>query len=237
MKEDSNSNIPKHVAIMMDGNGRWAKRKLLPRKMGHVEGGKILEKICESSFRLGIRYLTVYVFSTENWNRPKDEVEGIMNLFRKYLTDSIDKAVRNNMRVRIIGSRRGLDEDIIQKIEKLEAATNQCDGLYLLLAVNFGGKDELVRAVNKILMVGEQKSCISEDEFNTYLDTWDVPEPDLFIRTGGDKRLSNFLLWEMAYTEFYFTDILWPDFNEEELKKALDEYSGRERRYGRIEIS
>ena len=236
MIDEVNNNIPKHVALMMDGNGRWAKRRMMPRKMGHIEGGKVLEDICVNSYKLGIKYLTVYAFSTENWSRPKDEVEGILNLFLKYLTDSVDKSVKNNMRVRIIGKRRGLDSDIVKEIEKLEEATMKCSGLNLQLAVNYGGKDEIVRAVNKILISKEHKGSISEDEFSTYLDTWDIPEPDLFIRTGGDKRLSNFLLWEMAYTEFYFTSILWPDFNEVELKKAVHEFAGRERRYGRIEI-
>lgn len=236
MIDEVNNNIPKHVALMMDGNGRWAKRRMMPRKMGHIEGGKVLEDICVSSYKLGIKYLTVYAFSTENWSRPKDEVKGIMNLFRKYLTDSVDKSVKNNMRVRIIGNRRELDSDIVKEIEKLEEATMKCSGLNLQLAVNYGGKDEIVRAVNKILISKEHKGSISVDEFSTYLDTWDIPEPDLFIRTGGDKRLSNFLLWEMAYTEFYFTNILWPDFNEVELKKAVDEFARRERRYGRIEI-
>lgn len=235
MKTELKRNIPQHIAIMMDGNGRWAKRRVLPRKMGHVEGGKVLEDICVSSYKFGIKYLSIYAFSTENWNRPKDEVEGIMNLFRKYLSDSIDKSVKNNMRVRIIGNRNGLDNDIVKGIEKLEEATNKCDGLNFQLAVNYGGKDEIVRAVNKILISNEHKDSINTDEFSSYLDTWDIPEPDLFIRTGGDKRLSNFMLWQMAYTEFYFTNILWPDFNEEELKKGFNDFSERERRYGRIE--
>jgi undecaprenyl diphosphate synthase len=228
------SNIPQHIAIMMDGNGRWAKRRMLPRKMGHVEGGKVLEDICVSSYKLGIKYLTIYAFSTENWERPKDEVDGIMNLFRKYLSDSIDKSVKNNIRVRIIGNRNGLDNDIVKEIEKLEEATNKCDGLNFQLAVNYGGKDEIIRAVNKILLSNEHKDIINTDEFSSYLDTRDIPEPDLFIRTGGDKRLSNFMLWQMAYTEFYFTNILWPDFNEDELIKAINDFSKRERRYGRI---
>lgn len=234
MIDKVNNNIPKHVAFMMDGNGRWAKRRMLPRKMGHVEGGKVLEDICRSSYELGIKYITIYAFSTENWNRPKDEVEGIMNLFRKYLADSIDKSIKNNIRVRIIGNRSGLDNDIVKEIEKLEEATVGCTGLNLQLAMNYGGKDEIVRAVNKILLSKDHKCSINEDEFSSFLDTWEIPEPDLFIRTGGDKRLSNFLLWEMAYTEFYFTDILWPDFNEVELKKAIEEFTGRERRYGGI---
>lgn len=235
MYAELKNNVPKHVAIMMDGNGRWAKRRLLPRKMGHAEGGKVLEKICEASYQLGIEYLTVYAFSTENWDRPKDEVEGIMNLFRKYLSSNIEKSIKNNISVRIIGNRNGLDFDIIDKIEKIEEATKNCDGLKLQIAVNYGGKDEIVRAVNRILSSSERKSNISEDEFSLYLDTWDIPEPDLFIRTGGDKRLSNFMLWEMAYTEFYFTNILWPDFNGQELKRAVDNFCERERRYGRIE--
>lgn len=237
MNQERNSNAPKHIAIMMDGNGRWAKKRMLPRKIGHVEGGKVLENICESCSRYGIKYLTVYAFSTENWNRPKEEVDGIMNLFRKYLKDSIEKSVKNNIRVRIIGNRYGLGSDIIEEIEKLEIATIKCNGLNFQLAINYGGKDEIVRAVNRILKSNEHKESITEDQFSYYLDTRDIPEPDLFIRTGGDKRLSNFMLWEMAYTEFYFSDILWPDFNDEELVKAIHDFSERERRYGRIEES
>lgn len=235
MNFDLKNNVPKHVAIMMDGNGRWAKRRMLPRKMGHVEGGKVIEDTCVSSYKLGIRYLTIFAFSTENWNRPKDEVAGIMNLFRRYLAGGLDRSVKNNMRVRIIGNRNGLDSDIVKNIENLEEATKKCSGLNFQLAVNYGGKDEIVRAVNKILLSTEHNGSISADEFSSYLDTWDIPEPDLFIRTGGDKRLSNFMLWEMAYTEFYFTNILWPDFTEEELRKALEDYSERERRFGGIE--
>ncbi|KRU31523.1 isoprenyl transferase [Clostridium botulinum] len=234
MIEKANNNIPKHVAIMMDGNGRWAKKRLMPRKMGHIEGSKRLEDTCESSYKFGIKYLTVYAFSTENWNRPKDEVQGIMNLFRKYLVNKIDKCIQNNMRVRVIGNRNGLDTDILQAIENIEEATKKCSGLNFQIAVNYGGKDEIIRAVNKILLFKKHLSSITEDEFSSYLDTWDIPEPDLFIRTGGDKRLSNFLLWEMAYTEFYFTDVLWPDFNEEELKNALNAFAKRERRFGQI---
>jgi len=218
----------------MDGNGRWAKRKLMPRKMGHIEGSKRLEDICQCSYKFGIKYLTIYAFSTENWNRPKDEVQGIMNLFRIYLVNTINKCVQNNMRVRVIGNRNGLDIDILRKIDNIEEATKKCSGLNLQIAVNYGGKDEIVRAVNKILLLKERLSSITEVEFSSYLDTWDIPEPDLFIRTGGDKRLSNFLLWEMAYTEFYFTDVLWPDFNEEELKKGLNAFNKRERRFGQI---
>lgn len=235
MIEKVKENIPRHVAIMMDGNGRWAKRRLMPRKMGHLEGSKRVDEICESSYKLGIKYLTVYAFSTENWNRPKDEVQGIMGLFGKYLVEKKSKCIRNNTRVRVIGNRNRLDYDIVRKIEEIEEETKGCSGLNLQLAVNYGGKDEIVRAVNKILSCKEHFSSITEDEFTSYLDTRDIPEPDLFIRTGGDKRLSNFLLWEMAYTEFYFCDILWPDFSEEELKKAVSEFSGRERRFGEIQ--
>lgn len=235
MIEKINNNIPKHVAIMMDGNGRWAKRRLMPRKMGHIEGSKRLEDICNSSYKFRIKYLTVYAFSTENWNRPKDEVQGIMNLFRKYLVYELNKCIQNNMRVRVIGNRKGLDDDIFRKIENIEEATKKCTGLNLQLAVNYGGKDEIVRAVNKILLSKEHLNNITEEEFTSYLDTCDIPEPDLFLRTGGDKRLSNFLLWEMAYTEFYFTDTLWPDFNEEELRNVIDEFAKRQRRHGRIE--
>lgn len=231
-------NIPQHVAIIMDGNGRWAKKRLLPRNMGHKAGAKVVEQICEDAYNLGIKYLTVYAFSTENWKRSAKEVTGIMNLLRNYLKDCIERASRNNMRVRIIGDKSALDEDIVERIDELEKKTACYDGLNFTIALNYGGRDELVRAVRRIASDAECGSVsdrdIDEELIGSYLDTRELPDPDLLIRTSGELRISNFLIWQLAYTEFYFTDILWPDFDVEELKRAVRYYNGRERRYGGV---
>lgn len=231
-------NIPQHVAIIMDGNGRWAKKRLLPRNMGHKAGAKVVEQICEDAYNLGIKYLTVYAFSTENWKRSATEVTGIMNLLRNYLKDCIERASKNNMRVRIIGDRSALDKDIVERIDELEKKTACYDGLNFTIALNYGGRDELVRAVSKIAADAEKgiisDSDIDEELIGSYLDTKELPDPDLLIRTSGELRISNFLIWQLAYTEFYFTDVLWPDFDVEELKRAVRYYNGRERRYGGV---
>lgn len=231
-------NIPQHVAIIMDGNGRWAKKRLLPRNMGHKAGAKVVEQICEDAYNLGIKYLTVYAFSTENWKRSATEVTGIMNLLRNYLKDCIERASKNDMRVRIIGDKSALDEDIIERIDELEKKTACYDGLNFTIALNYGGRDELVRAVSKIAADAENgiisNRDIDEELIGSYLDTKELPDPDLLIRTSGELRISNFLIWQLAYTEFYFTDVLWPDFDVEELKRAVRYYNGRERRYGGV---
>lgn len=231
-------NIPQHVAIIMDGNGRWAKKRLLPRNMGHKAGAKVVEQICEDAYNLGIKYLTVYAFSTENWKRSVTEVTGIMNLLRNYLKDCIERASKNNMRVRIIGDRSALDKDIVERIDELEKKTACYDGLNFTIALNYGGRDELVRAVSKIAADAEKgiisDSDIDEELIGAYLDTKELPNPDLLIRTSGELRISNFFIWQLAYTEFYFTDVLWPDFDVEELKRAIRYYNGRERRYGGV---
>lgn len=231
-------NIPQHVAIIMDGNGRWAKKRLLPRNMGHKAGAKVVEQICEDAYNLGIKYLTVYAFSTENWKRSATEVTGIMNLLRNYLKDCIERASKNNMRVRIIGDRSALDKDIVERIDELEKKTACYDGLNFTIALNYGGRDELVRAVSKIAADAENGIIsdrdIDEELIGSYLDTKELPDPDLLIRTSGELRISNFLIWQLAYTEFYFTDVLWPDFDVEELKRAVRYYNGRERRYGGV---
>lgn len=229
--------IPKHVAIILDGNGRWAKKRLLPRNMGHMEGAKTVEKICEDANSLGIKYLTVYAFSTENWNRPEGEVNALMKLLRNYLKNCIKRANDNDMRVRVIGERTKLSEDIRLKIEELEEATSKNEGLNFTIAINYGSRDEMLRAMrkmNKDIMDGKlSESDITESTFNSYLDTKGIPDPDLIIRTSGEERVSNFLLWQLAYSEFYFTDVLWPDFNKDELIKAIQKYSLRERRFGK----
>ena len=232
-------NIPGHVAIILDGNGRWAKSKGMPRNYGHTAGAKNVETICRACHDIGIKYLTVYAFSTENWSRPKDEVAALMLLLRNYLKTCRKTASKNNMRVRVIGDRRGLDSDIVETIADLEEYTKAFDGLNFTIALNYGSRDELVRAINRIekdrregkLDAGED---ISESLISSYLDTFDIPDPDLLIRTSGEQRLSNFLLWQCAYTEFYFADVHWPDFDENELKKAVEAYSMRDRRYGNV---
>ena len=230
--------IPQHVAIILDGNGRWAKKRHLPRGFGHKAGANTLEQTLEDAWDLGIKYLTVYVFSTENWKRSVEEVKGIMNLLRDYLKKSIERSNKNNMRVRIIGDRTKLDPDIIQSINDLEEATKNNTGLQFNMALNYGGRDEITRAVKGIAAdVKEGRLSvddISEKLISSRLDTAELPDPDLLIRTSGEIRLSNYLPWQLAYSEFYFCDILWPDFNKEELKKAIDYYNGRDRRYGGV---
>ncbi len=230
--------IPQHVAIILDGNGRWAKKRHLPRGFGHKAGANTLEQTLEDAWDLGIKYLTVYVFSTENWKRSVEEVKGIMNLLRDYLKKSIERSNKNNMRVRIIGDRTKLDPDIIQSINDLEEATKNNTGLQFNMALNYGGRDEITRAVKSIAAdVKEGRLSVddvSEELISSRLDTAELPDPDLLIRTSGEIRLSNYLPWQLAYSEFYFCDILWPDFNKEELKKAIDYYNGRDRRYGGV---
>lgn len=230
--------IPEHVAIILDGNGRWAKKKLLPRNMGHSAGAKNVEKICEDAYKMGIKYLTVYAFSTENWNRPRDEVDALMNLLRNYLRDCIKTANKNKMKVRIIGDRSRLDKDICERIKELEKVTENNTGLNFNIALNYGSRDEITRAVRRIaddFAAGAiDRESITDKLISGYLDTAGIPDPDLLIRTSGEERLSNFLMWQLAYTEFYFTDVLWPDFDEKELKKAVVRYNSRDRRYGGI---
>jgi len=230
--------IPKHIAIMMDGNGRWAKKRFMPRTFGHRQGAKTLENICKDTYDLGVEYLTVYAFSTENWRRPKNEVEGLMTLLKEYLNKIVKMSISNNMQVKIIGNVKNLDNEFQSLINNLEKATANCTGLKLQLALNYGGKDEIIRATKEIALECLNNkidvSIINEDLFASHMDTTDIPEPDLFIRTGGEKRLSNFLLWEMAYTELYFTDVLWPDFKKDDLEKAIYDFSKRDRRYGNV---
>lgn len=230
--------VPQHIAIMMDGNGRWAKGKHMPRSYGHKEGAKTFDNVCRVCNELGIKYLTVFSFSTENWSRPFEEVTNIFDILKEYLLKNLNDAINNNMKVRFIGNSSKLDSETQKLIRNFEAETEKCSGLQVQIALNFGGKDEIVRAVKKMMVdFSNGKLLIPEiDEhlLSSYLDTADVPEPDLFIRTGGEERISNFLLWEFSYTEFYFTKILWPDFTREELINAINRYMTKERRYGRI---
>ncbi|MBQ6886320.1 MAG: isoprenyl transferase [Lachnospiraceae bacterium] len=231
-------NIPNHVAIILDGNGRWAKAKGMPRNYGHVQGAKTVEVICEEAYKMGIQYLTVYAFSTENWNRPQDEVDALMKLLRNYMKTCLKTAAKNNMCVRVIGDKTRLDEDIRNRIDELEKATESNTGLHFQIALNYGGRDELVRAVKKLatdVKAGKMNAeDITEELISDTLDTKGIPEPDLLIRTCNEQRISNFLLWQLAYTEFYFTPVAWPDFSKEELEKAVDAYNHRDRRYGLI---
>lgn len=231
-------NVPEHVAIIMDGNGRWAKQRKMPRNYGHVQGSKNVEKVCRAAWDLGIKYLTVYAFSTENWKRPKDEVDTLMNLLRDYLKQSLEKSRKNNMRVRVFGDRNGLASDICEVIAKLEKASAGNTGLNFSIALNYGSRDEMTRAMKKMATdVSEGKlapDAITEEVFEGYLDTAGIPDPDLLIRTSGEERLSNFLLWQVAYSEFYFTDVYWPDFGREDLVEAIKQYNSRERRFGGV---
>lgn len=228
--------IPQHVAIILDGNGRWAKSKGMPRNYGHVQGAKTVEKICEEAYRMGIQYLTVYAFSTENWERPADEVDALMGLLRNYMKTCLKTAAKNNMCVRVIGEKSRLDDDIRKRIGELEEATKDNTGLHFQIAINYGGRDEIVRAVRRLAAQVRDGALapeeITQEQLGNALDTAGIPEPDLLIRTCGEQRISNFLLWQLAYTEFYFTPIAWPDFSKEELEKAVAAYNKRDRRYG-----
>lgn len=236
--QEKDLNIPKHVAIILDGNGRWAKKRMMPRNYGHTQGSKAVEKICEDAYHMGIEYLTVYAFSTENWRRPKEEVDALMKLLGNYLETSIKTSAKNNMRVRILGDTSVLSDKIRGSITELEKASAHNTGLNFQVAINYGSRDEILRATKAIAReVKEGKLSpeeIDEACFTRYLDTKDIPEPDLIIRTSGEQRLSNFLLWQSAYAELYFPEVLWPDFNKEELRKAVEYYSSRKRKFGAI---
>lgn len=230
--------VPNHIAIILDGNGRWAKAKGLPRNAGHVQGAKTVEVICEEAYKMGVQYLTVYAFSTENWNRPKEEVDALMKLLRNYMKNCLRTAEKNNMCVRVIGDKSRLDADIQESIARLEEASKDNTGLHFSIAINYGGRDEIRRAVSRIsekVAAGELKSDdITEELITRSLDTGNYPDPDLLIRTCNEQRISNFLLWQLAYTEFYFTPVPWPDFDKKELEKAIAAYNHRDRRFGAL---
>lgn len=236
--EEKNRNIPQHVAIILDGNGRWAKKRGMPRNYGHVQGAKNVEVICRAAWDMGIKYLTVYAFSTENWNRPKEEVDALMKLLNQYMKNCQRTAKKNNMKVRVIGDKSGLSEAIQRDIAALEKATEDYDGLNFTIALNYGGRDELTRMVRKIAALVKDGEIapedITENMIEESLDTAGLPDPDLMIRTSYELRISNYLLWQLAYAEFYFTEVPWPDFDEKELQKAVEEYGQRERRFGKV---
>lgn len=228
--------IPQHIAIILDGNGRWAKAKGMPRNYGHTAGAKNVETVCQAAHDLGVKYVTMYAFSTENWNRPEGEVEALMKLLESYLKNCIKTADKNNMRVRVIGDTTRLSDRFQERIRELEAASAKNDGLNLQIAINYGSRDEMTRAMRRMsedVAAGKRKpEEITESVFEEYLDTAGIPNPDLLIRTSGELRLSNFLLWQLAYSEFYFTDVPWPDFHKEELERAIEAYNKRDRRFG-----
>ncbi|MDO5345463.1 MAG: isoprenyl transferase [Lachnospiraceae bacterium] len=230
--------IPQHVAIILDGNGRWAKSKGMPRNYGHVRGAKNLEVICRDAWNMGIKYLTVYLFSTENWKRSKDEVDALMKLFRSYTKTCIKTARENNMKVRVLGDPSALEKDLQKSLADLVESSKENTGLNFQIAINYGSRDEIIRAIRRLAqdykenrIAGEE---ITEELFSGYLDTAGIPDPDLLIRTSGELRLSNYLMWQLAYTEFYFTEVPWPAFDKAELTKAIEKYNSRERRFGGI---
>lgn len=236
--EEEALKIPTHLAIIMDGNGRWAKARHMPRTYGHAQGAKVLEQTLEDCDDLGIKYFTVYAFSTENWSRPYDEVSAIMDLFRQYLKGAGEKCMKNNVKLMLIGERSRLSADLRESAERIEKLTQDNTGIRFILAINYGGRDELTRAAKKMALEVEKgvlkPEDITQETIEGFLDTRGIPDPDLLIRTSGEMRLSNFLLWQLAYTEFYFTDVAWPDFNKDELIKAIRKYSSRDRRYGNV---
>ena len=216
----------------MDGNGRWAQERGLPRTAGHREGIKKMEEIIYASKELGIKFLTLYVFSTENWKRPKNEIENIFKIAKNYFHKKIDELKKKDIRLRFIGRRDRLPKSILNLMKNANERTKNCKSLTVILAIDYGGKDEIIRAVNKILQ--SNTKSVTEKSFSQFLDLSDVPEPDLLIRTAGEKRISNFLLWYIAYTEFYFSPLYWPDFNKKELLKALEDFNNRKRKYGAL---
>ena len=238
INEELGLKIPQHVAVILDGNGRWAKQRHMPRTYGHKVGSQVVEDMLSVVDDLGVKYFTVYAFSTENWKRSQGEVSTLMTILRSYLKGCVKKSMDNNVRCRVIGRREELSDDIIASIENLEEKTKNNTGLNFTIAINYGGRDEITRAVRKLAtQVSEgklQASDITEQLISANLDTWELPDPDLLIRTSGEQRLSNYLPWQLAYTEFYFTDVHWPDFNKEELIKAFEKYNKRERRFGGV---
>ncbi|MGL6131563.1 MAG: isoprenyl transferase [Fusobacteriaceae bacterium] len=223
--------IPQHLAIIMDGNGRWAKKRFLPRTVGHNEGAKTLRKILTHSQKIGIRYLTVYAFSTENWKRAEEEVGALMALFKKYLQTEEKEFMKNDVKFIVSGRREGVNQGLLDAIDRVQKNTSENKGITLNLAFNYGGRSEIIDGINKIIESGEKN--ITEESFRKYLYN-DIPDPELLIRTSGEIRISNFLLWQIAYSEIYITEKLWPDFDERDLELAIESYTKRERRFGGV---
>lgn len=223
--------IPNHIAIIMDGNGRWAKKKGLPRTFGHKEGAVALRKIITHAAKIGVKYLTVYAFSTENWKRSQEEVSALMFLFKNYIKNEEKNIMENNIRFMVSGRRENVSKSLLEAIDNLQEKSKNNSGLTFNIAFNYGGRAEILDAVNRILKSGRTE--ITEEEFSKYLYN-NIPDPELLIRTSGELRISNFLLWQIAYSEIYITDTLWPDFDEKELDKAIESYNKRERRFGGV---
>ena len=231
MVELDKNRIPKHIAIIMDGNGRWAKAKGLPRTAGHIQGVEAVRVITEECVNLGVKYLTLYTFSNENWNRPAEEVRALMGLLLKNLEDEI--FMKNNVRFRVIGDIKRLPEDVQEKIDMMIEHTSKNDAMTFVLAISYSARWEIANAMQAIAAEGIQPQDITEELVGRYMQTSFMPDPDLLIRTGGELRVSNYLLWQIAYSELYFCDTFWPDFNAEELQRAIADYQSRERRYGK----
>ena len=232
-KQTTERKLPRHIAIIMDGNGRWAKKRSMPRSAGHVAGAKTFKDIARYCNKIGLEYLTVYAFSTENWKRPKDEVDSIMNLLREYLKDA-ENFKSDNIKVKFIGNLEPLADDIKELIKKDEDGSKDATGLKLNIAINYGGRDEITNAVKKIIDSGVKTGDITEQTISDNLYTAGMPDPDFIIRPSGEYRLSNYLIWQSAYAEYWFSDVLWPDFKPKHLEKAIDEYNHRNRRFGGV---
>ena len=235
--EQDHSSVPRHIAIILDGNGRWAKKRGLPRTAGHAVGSETFRKIATYCRDIGVEYLTVYAFSTENWKRPEDEVKAIMQLLKRYLQEAIDTMERDHIRMKILGNTEGLSTEIRELIHKTDEISSHYQGFQANICLNYGGRDEILQAAKKYaaaLQAGEADGELTEEQFGSYLYSNGIPDPDLLIRPGGEQRISNFLLWQCAYSEFYFTDVLWPDFGKAELDKAIEEFNRRDRRFGGV---
>ena len=234
---ERDNRVPRHIAIILDGNGRWARKRGLPRTAGHAAGAETFRKIAYYCRDIGVDYLTVYAFSTENWKRPEGEVKTIMRLLDKYLREAIDTMERDGMKMRIFGDLSGLSSELQELAHRTDEIADHIDGFQANVCLNYGGRDEIVHAAKRWaedLAAGRADVELTEEVFSRYLYSANVPDPDLLIRPGGEQRLSNFLLWQCAYAEFYFTDVLWPDFTPEELEKALAVFRSRDRRYGGV---
>lgn len=234
-KWESATGIPQHIAIIMDGNGRWAKKRFLPRIAGHQQGARAVRSVVETAVHYGVKFLTLFAFSTENWNRPTDEVSGLFSLLIEHLKSEQQELKRTGVRLRVIGDRAALDSNLQDIIHEAEQSTRHNTKLGLNLAINYGGQWDIVQAINHVIGApGYVPRVIEAADIKACLSLQDIPEPDLFIRTGGEQRISNFLMWQLAYTELYFTDVLWPDFGREEFGLALADFGKRQRRFGRV---
>ena len=226
--------IPRHVSIIMDGNGRWAKAKKMPRALGHRAGVESLKNIVQTAGDIGIEYLSLFAFSTENWSRPEQEVSALMMLLKEFLRKEAMRLHKSNVKIMTIGNIERFPEDLVNEINEVKELTKNNSKLHLIIALNYGGRDELIRAIKKIMSENNSSDDINEELIQSHLDTKDIPDPDLLIRTSGEYRISNFMLWQTAYTEFWFTDTYWPDFTSQDLIRAIEDYQKRDRRYGNV---